>query len=251
MSESVADTNLPPTSGIGEDPLLYWTKMFVRFLQLVFATNEKGNYKWEPDDKLTDIYISDSAQISNDVVNKTPAILVKRGGFAFMNLAMDQLHKRAQAGPERIYSDLVSSSVTFNCISREGLEAGRIAWFSMMAVRRLKRTLNAVGAHRVGEDLSLSDETPPGALVGPGTVGSTMVSVNVPFLYQDTWKIEPTDKTLLRKLDITLTSSKSSVSGGFALRAPQFGGRPVGFDQEVPLSSRVRVTSAPTPKPRK
>ena len=54
MSDLSTPTGPPQPQGPGEDPLLHFTKIFVRFLQLVFATFEKGSYQWSQDLELTE-----------------------------------------------------------------------------------------------------------------------------------------------------------------------------------------------------
>src|SRR4051812_30766259 len=129
--------------GPHEDPLYHYTRLFVRFLQVVFESFPKGSYHWSLDESNTDITISDQATIARDTVEKRPAILVARGPVAYGNLSLDQFagphFKKGEDGkPElvpnmdyksgrRRHTDLCSGSVSFNCLSKEGIEAGRIA----------------------------------------------------------------------------------------------------------------------------
>jgi len=250
--------------GPGEDPLYHYTRLFVRFLQLVYATFEKGNYRWALDEHTTEIVISDQATIARETVEKRPAILVARGPVAYGNLSLDQFagphFKDGQLVPNfdvttgrRRHTDLCSTSISFNCLSREGIEAGRIAHICAMAVRRLKRTLMKAGLHRVGEELQIGSESAPGAIVSPESDNEVvMVSVSVPFYYQDFWSVEPVDKVLLKSIDLALTSRLNiPAPGAEAIKAPGINGKVLTYTKTLSLTSRTRISSSTTPKPRK
>lgn len=267
MSQRVQSGN-PQPQGPGEDPLLHYTKVFARFLQAVFATFEKGDYRWTLDPNTTDIVITDQATIAREVVEKRPAIILTRGPASFGNLAMDQL---AGPGPlskppsadmkypnmdwasgTRRYTDLVACTMTYNCLAKEGLEAQRIAWICMMATRRLKRALMNQGMHRVGEEVQVGAETGPGAIVSPESDNEiVLIPVTVPFYFQDFWAISPADKKLLKHIDLALTSEiNAPAPGAVVIREPGMNGRVLTYDKRLSLVQRVRVQD-PTPKPQK
>jgi hypothetical protein len=266
MSESERIQSGPPQpQGPGEDPLYHYNRLLVRFLQLVFQTFDKGNYHWDDDDEFTEITISDQATIGRDAVEKRPAIIVARGPASFGNLAIDQfsgprLSKKEGFVPNfdpvsgaRRHTDLVAASSSFNCLSSNGPEAQRIAWICGMAVRRLKRSLMRAGFHRIGEEIQFGTESAPGALVQPDSHEIVMMTVSVPFFFQDFWTIEPADKVLLKKLDLALRSTVNFSPGVAALNAPAINGRILEYDRDKALSltQRVHLTSEKTPKPRK
>lgn len=255
----------PEPQGPGEDPLYHYNRLFVRFLQLVFATFDKGKYHWEEDQELTEITISDQATMGHEAIEQRPAILVARGPASYGNVALDQF-----AGPTlsakngltpnydpvsaaRRHTDLVSTSVSFNCLSSEGVEAQRIAHICAMATRRLKRSLMRAGLHRVGEEIQIGPESAPGAIVSDDPTEIIMVSVSVPYFFQDFWTVEPADKVLLKKLDLNLRSNVNFAPGTTALNAPAINGRILEYDRDkaIQLTQRVSITALKTPKPRK
>lgn len=256
-------SSVPQPQGAGEDPLTHYSRIFVRFLQLVFATFEKGSYCWEPDDKSTDIIISDQATVSNEVVEKRPAIILSRGAASFGNLAMDQFagpllgpdgkftaNDNPATGSKR-YTDLVSATMTYNILSREGLEAQRIAWIAMYATRTLKKSLLKAGLHRVGEEIQIGPESAPGSIVQPDANEIIMVSVQVPFYFQDTWTIAPADKTLLNHVSVALTSELDGIAPVvLRLRPAGINGRVLPVDNVTSLNSRLLVGPQRTPKAR-
>lgn len=267
MTSPVISQGMPQARGFGEDPLTEFSRLFVRFLQLVFETFPKGSYRWNKDEKLTDLIISDQATIGREVVERRPAIIVSRGAASFANVSMDQF-----AGPlldeqkdgtikftpnedpskgSRRYTDLISSTMTYNCLSREGLEAQRIAWIAAYATRTLKRALLKAGLHRVGEDLAIGAESSPGSIVQPDSNEIIMVSVNVPFYFQDTWTNSPLDKTLLTKVSLALSSDgRVGDPKDPSAAEPSIYGNTLG-QRVLTLSSQVLAGPWKPPKPLK
>lgn len=252
MSVRVTKGN-PQPQGPGEDPLTHYTRIFVKFLQLVFASFEKGAYRWEPDMALTDIVIQDQGSINREVVEKRPAIIVSRGPVAMTNIAMNQfagplldpktgkvtMNLDAVTGASR-HTDLYSATMTYNCLAREGLEAQRIAWICAYATRVLKKALLSAGMHRVGEEVQVGAESGPGSIVQPDTGEIVMVSVSVPFFFQDTWTVETIDKTLLTRIDLALRSEVGyPASDAVIIRQPGFNGVTLQYDKLVSLNQDV------------
>lgn len=243
----------PQPQGPGEDPLLYYTKIFVRFLQLVFATFEQGAYNWSSDSTQTDIQITDQSKQGRETFEKRPAITVARGMLSATNLAYDQFRSFDPVSGRKTKTDLYNGSVVYNCLSSSGLEAQRIAWISSYATRTLKLSLMKAGIHRVGEDISIGPESSPGSIIqgDPGEV--TLVQVNVPFLFQQTWTIEPINKLLLKDISANIQSTNSQLpdTGATVVVKDPVTGRPLVYDKLITLNSGLKIPTAPTPKGRK
>lgn len=266
MSERVPQ-GVPQPQGVGEDPLTHYTRVFVRFLQVLFETFEKGAYHWDADEKSSDITISDQATIRKEDVEKRPAILVSRGPLALTNVAMDQfagpvLQRDAQGktffksnldpkSGNRRHTDLSSCTMTYNCLSREGLEAQRIAWITGYFTRALKRVLMKAGLHRVGEEIQFGSESAPGTIVQPDSNEIVLVSVSVPFYFQDSWSVEPVDKLLLKHVEVALRSgSGNDAPQTVPINGPSIYGQILEVDNVLSLN-RVSVGPIRSPKPRK
>jgi len=260
---------VPQPQGVGEDPLTHYTRVFIRFLQVLYGSFEKGAYHWDLDDKSSDITISDQSTIRKEEVEKRPAILVSRGPLALTNISMDQfagpiLQKGHQEGTTyfkpnlnrmtgaRMHTDLSSCTMTYNCLSREGLEAQRIAWIAGYFTRALKRTLMKAGMHRVGEEIQFGSESSPGSVVQPDPNEIVMVSVSVPFYFQDSWSVEPVDKLLLKHVELALRSGDGSDAPPLVqINEPSIYGQVLGIEKVLSLNTRVSVGPIQSPKPRK
>jgi len=235
--------------GLPEDPLFYFERVFCRFFQSVFSKNAPGCYKWFEDEEQTEIIIRSVHHVNAESVERRPAVLVKRGGLSFGNLSFNQFLKQGNQDGEtvdkKVYSDLNSSSIVLRCLASAETEAGRIAWHCAQAIRRLKAPLQrAAKIHRIGEDIQIAEPSEPGMLIQPESSNEiTMISVFIPFFYQDSWSTEPIDKLLLKELQIDLTSELNYPAPGAEVifKGPQWYGRPLAFTERRSLTQRVKV----------
>lgn len=247
MSEMRVNTGPVQPQGVSEDPLTSHVRLFTRFLQIYFSNFEKGSYQWGPDLLTTDVIIQAEHAVASEVVEKRPAIVVGRGPVAFTNIAIDQF-----AGPlldaktgaftanlgvdgSRRHTDLLSSYAIFSCLSREGIEAQRLAWASAQAVRTLKRVLMKAGIHRVGEDIQISAESPPGSIVTGDPSEILLVAVTLPFYFQQTWVVGPNDKTLLTHIGVALRSELGATEATPAFNGPSLYGQSLEDARSVPI----------------
>jgi len=246
------NTGVPLPQGVSEDPLTHYTRVFTRFLQLVFASFEKGEYQWSEDENHSDIIIQDQGTVNREAVERRPAIIVARGPVSFANIGLDQFKKFDFSEGKRTHTDLMGGNISYNCLAKEGLEAQKIAWVSAYATRALKRSLMRAGVHRVGEEIQIGAESPPGSIVQPDTEEVTMVSVNVPFHAQQTWSVEPIDKILLKGIDIAINSKLNYPDiGAKKIRSPGIYGKVLSYTKLITLNSGVRVRLYQTPTSRK
>ena len=271
MSTRTQSTVVQP-SGVGEDSLTHHLRLFTRFMQVVFATWDKSSYKWTSDPKTTDIIIQGEGVVTPEVVEKRPAIIVARSPTAWTNISLDQfagpLLKRdphtgqttfvpnmdPETGAVR-HTDLLSSTMVLNVLSAEGLEAVRLAGFCAYAVRVLKNALMRAGVHRVGEDIQVGCESPPGAMVQPDSTEIILVPVTIPFFYQQTYTISPKDKLLLTEVDTVLSSEIGyPAPGGVPIKEPSppgINGRVIGYSALLTLNQAVSAGPFKPPRPRR
>ena len=135
--------------------------------------------------------------------------MTMRGPAQFANIALDQLREQDGTTGEREHTDLVSSTMAINCMSKVGLEAQRIAWIVMRFLRTFKRLLQRTGGfHQVGERVTVGPETPPGALVAP-EADSELVNVIVhsPFFFQWTERVTPTNAQLVQSIEASIVAN--------------------------------------------
>lgn len=245
MSDHRVNAGPIQPQGVGEDPLFYFTQVFVRFLQSIFGSFEKGSYKWL-DGEDTDIVIADQGQYARVVAEKRPAIICMRGPASWSNVSMDQLKGFDINTGVRSHTDLISCTMVYQCLAPEGLEAQRVAWIACYLTRALKRHLLRAGLHRVGENIEVGAETDAEHGTPDSKPSSILVPVTVPFFFQDSWEVAPVDNLLLKALDLKLTSEANypAPEGKPALRDPGMRGRVLKYDKTISLTQRAPLTSS-------
>lgn len=248
MSSEQITPGLVEPQGRGEEPLYFFTRVYLLFLQGLFRQFPEGSYRWSDDEKLTELAITDQAPIPRDRIEQRPHIITMRGPAQFGRLTLDQMQDvNAHTGMKR-RTDLVACTMTLACIAKLGPEAQRIAWIVMTHLRRFKELLQRAGMHQVGEDVSISPESPPGSMVeGESDSEFVMVTVNSPFFFQWTEEVTPADALKLRAIEVHMksallpaagTTTQGSVELRAALSTPTIRGRVI---KPVPAVGHQRV----------
>jgi hypothetical protein len=222
--------------GLGEEPLFYFTRVFLIFLQGLFEQFPTGSYKWSIDEKITEIEITDQVPIPRTRIEQKPQIVTMRGPAQFGNLTLDQMREVDPKTGAKVRTDLVACTMTLNCIARNGLEAQRLAWIVARHIRTFKRSLQAIGKmHKVGDELAVGPESPPGSFVeGEVDPEWSLVTVQAPFFFQWTEKDTSLNSPLLRAIEAKIksaelpqaaTTTQGSVDARAMLSAPTIRGR--------------------------
>ena len=246
---SIRVQNGPPQpQGFGEDPLAFYTNVFIRFLQVLFEDMQPGSYKWSPDENASEIMITDQSPIAREAVEKVPHIVVMRGPVVQGNITLNNFSGYDYTSGRKSFTDLISATMTFNCLSRVGREAQRLASTTRMMVQRLKLDLQRGGKIFHVGPISMGAESSPGSLVSSGSSdsGIIVVQTTVPFYYQDFWSVEPADKLLLKEIDVRVTSQTSQLT----LQPPAMNGIPLKVEKIFSITD-LKATRLTTPKPRK
>ncbi len=209
MSAEQVMTGLVEPHGRGEEPLYHFTRVYLLFLQGLFEQFPDGSYKWSDDQKLSQIAITDQAPIPRERVEQTPTIITMRGPAQFANLTLDQMRQVDSKTGSKERTDLVACTMSLNCIAKQGVEAQRIAWIVMRHLRTFKVLLQRAGIHKVGDELSMGPESPPGSLVAGdgGDAEAVLVTVQSPFFFQWTELVTPLDAPQVASIEARLLSA--------------------------------------------
>jgi len=185
------------------------------FLKGLFSAQEKGYYQWVDDPKLTEITITDQHPVNPEVLEKRPAIITLRGNAQWAVVGRDQMVNYEWHTGKKTKMDIVSFMMTFACLSREGIEAQRLAWFifSMLPLFRGHLQRSIPGMHDVGLRMTLTGETAAGALVqGSSFPEWKMVQVMSPIQMSYMSSIEPLDKAYLGKIEATIHNLAGTIN---------------------------------------
>jgi len=189
-----------------EEPLFLAIKLYLSFLQGLFGQLPERTYRWDPHIENSEIIITDQVPVKIEEVARVPHIVTIRAPAQSADLALD--HRVGGTAQDRRHMDLITTTITMNCIAREGLVAQRVAYLCYWGLKRYRRVLmRGTHIHETGKQLMVSGETPPGSLVsGDADPGPVMVSVTSPTYLRESWSItENIDEyPILKSIQATL-----------------------------------------------
>lgn len=178
------------------------------FVRAMFSAQGAGHYKWAAGRDDTEIIISDRHPYNVDAPGKRPAIITMQGPGRWAGLSLNQTQGYNFTLDRTTKQDLVSTSLTFACLSREGVEAGRLAWFlfSMLPLfhTTLCRSIHGLHGLQLGQMTIGNEESAESLTQGSSAPEWKMVRVAVPAALQHRGSIEPEVKTYLREVELTL-----------------------------------------------
>jgi hypothetical protein len=190
-----------------DDRLVMATKAWLIWLQGLFGSRPVGHYRWDRNISETEIVISDQMPTNIEPTNKRPIITTSRGPASWASMSINQVRDLDLSGQRKVYSDLLSCSMTISVIAREGLEAQGLAYMLFRMVPVFKPQLLRLGRmHAIGNNAQLTPETPHGALVPGSSVPEwKMVQLVVPMYIQDTISSEDEGfHTMLRAVTLEM-----------------------------------------------
>jgi len=185
-------STVPKNSGkefcVPDDRLYLATRAWILFLQGIFKSRPSGSHHWRenPDETEILIYSHNATDLPSN--NLRPVITALRGSAVSSGLSRDGVISQDFAGENRVYSDIINSSMTFNCIAREGVEAQSLAYAILSMVPVFKKSLQRLGKmHWIGNNIQVTPETRHGA-VYPGSSFPEwrIVQVLIPFRVVET-----------------------------------------------------------------
>jgi hypothetical protein len=108
---------------------IFLKRITIEFLQVIFSTRAPGSYHYDADDNLTEVQISDQHAVDLAATHVRPAIIAVRGPLSWqgMGLGASSFESQDRLTGKQIMSDMLTGSVAFSCMSREGTEAENLA----------------------------------------------------------------------------------------------------------------------------
>lgn len=248
-------SGLVEPQGRGEEPLYFFTRIYLLFLQGLFKQFPEGSYRWSDDENVSEISILNQVPIPKDRIEQRPAIITMRGPAQFANLTLDQMRTVDTRTGAKTRTDLVACTMTLNCIAKLAPEAQRIAWIVLSNLRRFKELLQRTGGfHKIGDEVSIGGESPPGAFVSPeADTEFVMVSVQSPFFFQWTETVTPLDTVVLEHIELHLraglpdpasVTTQASVEFREKVGTPTIRGRAIGLPTGYtshPIDQKVKT----------
>lgn len=171
----------------------------LEFLQILFSTREPGHFHYNDDENKTEIQISDQHAVDLEAWHTRPAIIGVRGPLTWQGLGLggNALESQERTTGKTTHSDLLTGSMAFSCISREGTEAENIAHLVFNSFKAFRPELAKFGFFTI-KSLNIGSET---LIVQDGSHDDLyVVPVYVTAQIQDRWTLNNEAAVRLRKI---------------------------------------------------
>lgn len=190
---SIADEKEIPNIAI------FLKRTTLEFLQILFSTLPEGSFKYNEDDSLTEIQISDQHATDLEAYHTRPAIVGVRGPLSWQSIGLggSAFESSDRRTGKQTFNDLLTGSMAFSCISREGTEAENIAHLVFNSFKYFRPELQKYGFFTI-KSLNVGGES---LIVQEGTHDDLyVVPVYITAQIQDRWSMEPTAARTLKQI---------------------------------------------------
>lgn len=196
-------------------PLRHLRVLFITFAQGLFGAAPAGNYRWDPDDQVSEIVIQDEGVILATNMQSRPAISFTRSAVQLYSAWMDDMLGYDFRTEKKVKSVLVPGTMTINCCSRIDLESESIAWVVAEHFWLLRELLMKQGFFDIGRQITISAPSPAGSIVQNDQGDEWFcTAVAVPFQFYRTSAFTPLGRQIVRnietKIETTLLPLRSS-----------------------------------------
>ena len=179
--------------------------IFIGMLQQIFYQNP-NEFHWDPDESLTKLNITDQFNTDNLTPDFKPTIYIRRRPLGFLNTSIDQFLGGSYNTSKKYYTDLISGIVELVSVSREGLEAGRLAGLTFLLINEFVGEFRKMGMHDVSVK-ALGEEEPKDVKT---TMRVVEVPVTVQYIFQYTWAVQTMGLMPLREVEIGRTTEATT-----------------------------------------
>ncbi len=181
---------------------IFLKRTALEFLQIIFSTRGNGFFRYDEDDTKTEIQISDVHAMDLTSVSRRPAIIAVRGPLSWQGIGLGGggVQSVEMSTRRTVMTDLLTGSVAFSVISREGIEAEQIAHVVFNSFKFFRPILMKygffnvtslnIGAESLVEQEGSDDKT-------------TVVPVYLSAQVQDRWALEETAARTLQGIIIS------------------------------------------------
>jgi len=224
--------------------------LFIGFYQSLFNKNN-GEFKYDPDKNVSRLNIADQYSVDDLTPEMKPSIYIRRRPFSYMNLSIDQRGGSDMMTGATAYSDLIAGAIEVVALSRNGLEASRLAGLIFLLTNQFKTELRKTGMFKV-DVKTLGEEQPIDVRSGFRIVE---VPVTIHVMFQYTWAIQTMGLSAMNEIEVG--RSNDLVTGDSILGVPNTGcndgvginvdGGDSGDDGEVKIC--IPLTSASPKRP--
>lgn len=182
---------------------IFLKRTTLEFLQIIFSVRAPGSFHYDgSDDTRNEIQISDVHAVDLDTASVRPAIIAVRGPLSWQGLGLGggAVEDRSMSTGKYTFNDLLTGSVAFSCISREGIEAEQIGHLVFNSFKFFRPTLQKAGFFTI-KSLSIGAE----ALIDQDGSDdrTTVVPVFLTAQIQDRWTMKDEAARTLKNIVIS------------------------------------------------
>lgn len=179
-------TDGPLDFGWESDPLTHMVRACIAFVQTVFEEAPDQYFRWRPSLEETRLVITEENPVKLDTIERKPCVAVMLGPSRFNGTSLDDLQFLNFRDGTETHTDLISGTISLQCMSRVQQEARFIGWqiARFMWILR-KMFVRERGIHEFGRNITIGGATPAGALVVGDTEAEWVsVPIHCPFYLQ-------------------------------------------------------------------
>lgn len=178
---------------------IFLRRTTLEFLQILFSQRAEGSFKYDADESKTEIQIMDQNAVDLEAIHTRPAIIGTRGpvSWAKMGLGGGSMQELHRPTGDATYTDMLTGSVAFSIISREGIEAEQIAHIVFNSFKFFRPVLQKYGFFSI-KSLNLGASN---LVVQEGENDDLhLIPVYVQADIQDRWSLKDNDAKKLKKI---------------------------------------------------
>lgn len=185
---------------------IFLKRTTIEFLQILFSQRAPGSYHYSPEDTQTEIQISDQHTVNLEAIHVRPAIVGVRGPLSWHGLGLggNAFEQQSRTTGNTTFSDLLTGSVAFSCLSREGTEAEQLAHLVFNSFKFFRPVLQKYGFFTI-KSLNIGGES---LVVQEGDNDDLyIVPVFVTAQIQDRWTLKDDAGRRLEKIIIEILTN--------------------------------------------
>jgi len=150
-------------------------------------TNVGAELLYNGDPSISRIAIVDKYTVNLEDVDKRPSIVVVRGTQTWTRRGLGQFESSVGPNHADKFTDLVNGSVTCTCLSSQGLEAEKMAWFVFGFFQMFRKVIQKVTKIHDIQSIALGEEM---AAETDSKAVVSVVPVSLSLLFNWSWTLE-------------------------------------------------------------
>ena len=195
---------------IQTNPLAHGKKIFLFFLQELFAQTNPTGLLWRQDPKETQVIIKGSYARNVETNNKKPMILVDRGGAQIASRTLGSIEHVSYKDGGYVRTEQVPFSLVCRVLTTNETMTEKIAWYVSFSSFMLRHVLIRQGFLYVANQMMISAPTPPPVGLVPGDqTNLVMIQLQLPCSHLMTGGFTPLNNPILQDVSTKLVDSET------------------------------------------